>query len=641
MARQKEQLPNLRVPQFLILLRDSILQLNATKTEGIFRISGNLTEMMEYREAFNNNEFWIRTTTNVHTLCSQFKMFFRDLPVPLISPELYLTFIKADFILALTCNNLDVMVLSRISPLNRDVLLFLLLFIRNLSKHADDTRMPIDNLCMVMSPGVLRCPITDPIAMLQYCELEKLFLRTLSELVPETDFGRLPFWRYPDGTEIPYTGSGFPQLSLDEVTLLKNSPHKLSELKHIRRPSDSASVELEAASSETKHSSLHFKKHRLTKSAKTIFLGNDLLEEDDADQLQDLKDALKSSPKNISGTLTPSDGISSSPGGLHRSVSVPNFVKVEAEKHSHPKKTRKVSDGDTKKQEARMATIHRAVLDNIGELVQNLEKPDSLLIFYGFIRANKRMLEGFIEKQKLDDFDAYTHSLLLPFDASVSCNQKVHLPSELSEKKLCTDINFDLKYLFSTLSYIGFRLSQTDLKSNSFCKKTIHSLRHGWLAPTGLIVHPSEVLHSQNPTALHSDAEQLASQIKDHVLLFQHQISQFPEDSLDSTRFNQLLRRVQSLMHTTKGLTSLLSEFGTEFEIPTCSSTEEGKLGRLIALTQHYAAIINSKILDMLVAAIPVHAAPPENLDLDLFITSLVTVSYLRRVQRELAKAFR
>lgn len=72
-----------------------------------------------------------------------------------------------------------------------------------------------------MSPGVLRCPITDPIAMLQYCELEKLFLRTLSELVPETDFGRLPFWRYPDGTEIPYTGSGFPQLSLDEVTLLK------------------------------------------------------------------------------------------------------------------------------------------------------------------------------------------------------------------------------------------------------------------------------------------------------------------------------------------------------------------------------------------------------------------------------------
>lgn len=116
-----------------------------------------------------------------------------------------------------------------------------------------------------------------------------------------------------------------------------------------------------------------------------------MLEEDDADQLQDLKDALKSSPKNISGTLTPSDGISSSPGGLHRSVSVPNFVKVEAEKHSHPKKTRKVSDGDTKKQEARMATIHRAVLDNIGELVQNLEKPDSLLIFYGFIRANKRV----------------------------------------------------------------------------------------------------------------------------------------------------------------------------------------------------------------------------------------------------------
>lgn len=84
-----------------------------------------------------------------------------------------------------------------------------------------------------------------------------------------------------------------------------------------------------------------------------------------------------------------------------------------------------------------------------------------------------------------------------------------------------------------------------------------------------------------------------------------------------------------------------MSEFGTEFEIPTCSSTEEGKLGRLIALTQHYAAIINSKILDLLVAAIPVHAAPPENLDLDLFITSLVTVSYLRRVQRELAKAFR
>ncbi|KAH3761490.1 N-acetyltransferase 5 [Pelomyxa schiedti] len=183
MARQKDTVPNLTIPVFLIFMREAILGSGATNIEGIFRVPGNKSDIDDLQECFDNGNFSKRTE-NVHNLCALLKQFIRELPIPVIPNDVYESFIKEDFIQSLDCNNVDKLVFSRLPAVHKEVLMFLVRFMQHLSTYAPQTKMAADNLAMVFSPCILHCPHTDT-SMLRFTELETTFLLSLVQHTPE------------------------------------------------------------------------------------------------------------------------------------------------------------------------------------------------------------------------------------------------------------------------------------------------------------------------------------------------------------------------------------------------------------------------------------------------------------------------
>eukprot|EP01105_Mastigella_eilhardi_P011884 TRINITY_DN272_c1_g4_i1.p1 TRINITY_DN272_c1_g4~~TRINITY_DN272_c1_g4_i1.p1 ORF type:complete len:1090 (+),score=277.72 TRINITY_DN272_c1_g4_i1:1264-4533(+) len=237
--QQKMDLQSLRIPLFLIFLRDSILEAGATTSEGIFRISGNQIEINHYKNAFNNDEMIISSSVNVHTLCALLKLFFRELPAPLISVDIYNTCVRVEFIQAITADNVEDLVFCHFEDTAKDVLLFMLQFMVYLSKHYANTKMDIDNLAMVLAPCLIRCPAANPLEMLQRLDTEKAFLRVLMSVTPESTFETPAIATHVNhrGELESYDGKGFARFSDEEIEQLHSRKAALPEPVLVEAPS--------------------------------------------------------------------------------------------------------------------------------------------------------------------------------------------------------------------------------------------------------------------------------------------------------------------------------------------------------------------------------------------------------------------
>ncbi|ELP87453.1 hypothetical protein EIN_097200 [Entamoeba invadens IP1] len=69
------------------------------ETEGLFRVSGSLTNILEIKKLYNEGQQVDLEKYDVHTVSATFKAFFRELPESLVTAEntdLFLVFIELD-----------------------------------------------------------------------------------------------------------------------------------------------------------------------------------------------------------------------------------------------------------------------------------------------------------------------------------------------------------------------------------------------------------------------------------------------------------------------------------------------------------------------------------------------------------------
>eukprot|EP00005_Dracoamoeba_jomungandri_P002224 CAMPEP_0174257586 /NCGR_PEP_ID=MMETSP0439-20130205/6704_1 /TAXON_ID=0 /ORGANISM="Stereomyxa ramosa, Strain Chinc5" /LENGTH=587 /DNA_ID=CAMNT_0015340741 /DNA_START=1095 /DNA_END=2858 /DNA_ORIENTATION=- len=157
MGMQQEQWPTLEIPRILYVLTNKLISLNAGETEGIFRISGDVQKLNDFKDQINTGDYDI-DCTDIHVVAGLLKVWFRELPEPLISFTVYDQFIQnaedGDTLLSLVRNQLP--------HVNSRVLLFILQFLCDLSKKefSEQTKMTDNNLAMVFSPCLLRSPKT-------------------------------------------------------------------------------------------------------------------------------------------------------------------------------------------------------------------------------------------------------------------------------------------------------------------------------------------------------------------------------------------------------------------------------------------------------------------------------------------------
>lgn len=134
------------------------------KEEGIYRISGASTEIQALKYAFNTNYREAVSklrSVDVNAVSGTLKLYFRELPLPLIPLEHFSElsaaldiadpFVRADSLLSL---------LQSLPDVNRNTLLFLLHHLRRVAERKEENKMSLSNLATVFGPSLLRPPVS-------------------------------------------------------------------------------------------------------------------------------------------------------------------------------------------------------------------------------------------------------------------------------------------------------------------------------------------------------------------------------------------------------------------------------------------------------------------------------------------------
>jgi len=212
------------VAKTMTYLTESALQL-----EGIFRISGNQTEVLALKKAFDEGQdVNIRTCSSPHVAAGLLKLYLRDLPEPLFTFRLY------DIFMALynTVQNEAVrltyckVIVDTLPVANRTLLFALLPFLASVMKFADVNKMAVHNIATVFGPNLLRSADDSAITMIQgtaainaiTCELIENYEEIVQETGENEDFVSIGL------SQFAYEGKSDRELSFQqgEVIFVSN-----------------------------------------------------------------------------------------------------------------------------------------------------------------------------------------------------------------------------------------------------------------------------------------------------------------------------------------------------------------------------------------------------------------------------------
>lgn len=133
--------------------------------EGIFRKSGQVATIKQFKAEFDKGKDplsgGLSNSDDIHAVAGLLKLYFRELPDPLISFSIY-----ADLMQCMKMppgQYVDCMLqlrklLGRLPPANRDVLRSMLVFLHKVCEHQEVNKMRVHNLAIVFGPTLLRSP---------------------------------------------------------------------------------------------------------------------------------------------------------------------------------------------------------------------------------------------------------------------------------------------------------------------------------------------------------------------------------------------------------------------------------------------------------------------------------------------------
>ena len=166
------------VPSFLRALGDGILARGGTTSEGIFRVPGSASAIAAIKEAANFGELHTLLgdtgaggICDVASLSGAFKLWFRELPEPLIPDALY------DSATAVSSPEAAESVIRELDDMSQNVVEYLAKFLLSFTEDAaavDLSKMDRKNIAMVFGPSLLRAP--NDIRLMQDSDAIRVFV---------------------------------------------------------------------------------------------------------------------------------------------------------------------------------------------------------------------------------------------------------------------------------------------------------------------------------------------------------------------------------------------------------------------------------------------------------------------------------
>mmetsp|Transcript_27376 Transcript_27376/g.69653 ORF Transcript_27376/g.69653 Transcript_27376/m.69653 type:complete len:537 (+) Transcript_27376:34-1644(+) len=136
------------------------------RTEGIFRVPGDSSEMKHLRMQINQGadpQQLMDRCDNVHSAAGLLKMYFRELQPPLLSFGLYGEFIRCSAQIGPPSPSADVRelmgLLQRLPAGHYDLLQHLISFLREVVSYSSESKMTVGNTAAVFAPNLLRAEV--------------------------------------------------------------------------------------------------------------------------------------------------------------------------------------------------------------------------------------------------------------------------------------------------------------------------------------------------------------------------------------------------------------------------------------------------------------------------------------------------
>jgi len=165
-----------------------ILTEGALNLEGLFRISGNSTDIDKYKYQIDKGDVVdFRTENDPHTLAGLFKLYIRNLPDPLLTHDLYNDFLSIqDSEVEEKMQKLQELV-GRLPPENRTFLTELLHFLKLVSTYSTENKMTESNLAIVFGPNLLKSnnEMLDVMRMVQIPKVVQVMIENAETLCPK------------------------------------------------------------------------------------------------------------------------------------------------------------------------------------------------------------------------------------------------------------------------------------------------------------------------------------------------------------------------------------------------------------------------------------------------------------------------
>jgi Rho GTPase-activating protein 1 len=174
-----------------------ILQGDLVQTQGIFRISGAVSEVQKLKILYNNGDHIDLAHCDVHTVSSLVKLFFREMPEPLFLYELYDSFIgifeqsgtpSVDENQHTISNHAYIepiqRLLRRLPKINYAITETMFRVLNLAQKYSDINLMNSRNLAIVFGPNILRNRNDTPLAALKD---NGLITRVIEMIIVEYD----------------------------------------------------------------------------------------------------------------------------------------------------------------------------------------------------------------------------------------------------------------------------------------------------------------------------------------------------------------------------------------------------------------------------------------------------------------------
>jgi len=152
--------------------------------EGLYRVAGFHDNIEDIRKEFDldgDADITEKVYSDINTITSVLKLFFRQLPVPLITVEVYpkLTGTVHD---EDNARKLQLDIKSALSPLptsHFQTLKYLIGHLNRVTQHTDKNKMSAENLAIVFAPTILQSPQNDPMAAIAAGRIESRVIEAL------------------------------------------------------------------------------------------------------------------------------------------------------------------------------------------------------------------------------------------------------------------------------------------------------------------------------------------------------------------------------------------------------------------------------------------------------------------------------